>query len=158
MGFFQRIFGTQNIAPSHSSDITAFRDFNNQHLSPTLADLYTNLQALYVSLDTKRGEVPLITWQNLSQHTAKLADHRLNLDQQKAEIVNLPVKEYAQSLSQILPEIETSSHSILKKTEHVKGFRLLAVEERNYLLAQIQETKETITQIKDSWQSFKEKY
>lgn len=158
MGFFQRIFGTQNIAPSHSSDITAFRNFNTQHLSPTLNDLYTNLQSLYVSLDTKRGEVPLLVWQNLAQHTSKLSDHRLNLDQQKAELVNLPIKEYAQSLSQILPEIETSSRSILKKTEHVKGYRLLAVEERNYLLAQIQETKETIAKLKDSWQTFQEKY
>ncbi len=158
MGIFQRLFGTQNLAPSHSSDITTFRDFNNQHLSPTLNDLYTNLQALYVSLDTKRGEVPLLTWQNIFQHTTQLSNHRLNLEQQKSEIVNLPVKEYAKGFSQILPEIEASSRSILKKTEHVKGYRLLAVEERNYLLAQIQETKETISKLKDSWQSFKEKY
>ncbi len=158
MGFFQRLFGTQNLAPSHSSDITAFHNLNNQHIFPVLDTLYTNLQTLSVSLETKRGEVPLLTWQNLAQHTEKLSDHRLNLDQQKAEIVNLSVKEYAQSLSQILPEIETSSRSILKKTEHVKGYRLLAVEERNYLLTQIQETKETISKLKDSWQSFKEKY
>ena len=158
MGFFQRLFGTQTIAPSHSSDIASFRDFNNQHLSPTLNDLYSNLHSLYVSLDTKRGEVPLLTWQNLFQHTTKISDHRLNLEQKKTEIVNLPIKEYAQSLSQILPEIESSARSILKKTEHVKGYRLLAVEERNYLLSQIQDTKETISKIKDSWQSFQEKY
>ncbi len=158
MGIFQRLFGTQTIAPPHSADITAFREFNTRHLSPTLNELYTNLHTLSVSLDTKRGQVPLVTWQNLSQHTAKLSDHRLNLEQQKTEIVNLPIKEYAQGISQILPEIESSVRVILKKTEHVKGYRLLAVEERTYLLAQIQETKETISKLKDSWQSFQEKY
>lgn len=158
MGLFQRLFSTQTLAPSHSSDITALREFNNQHLSPTLNELYANLHTLSISLDTKRGQVPLLIWQNLSQHTAKLSDHRLNLEQKRSEIVNLPIKEYAQSISQILPEIEASARSILKKTEHVKGYRLLAVEERTYLLAQIQETKETISKLKDSWQSFQEKY
>jgi hypothetical protein len=158
MSIFQRLFGTTTIAPSQSSDISAFRSFNNQHLSPTLDELYNNLQALYVSLDTKRGEVPLVTWQNIFQNTLKLSDHRLNLEQKKSELVNLPVKEYAQSLSQILPEIESSVRIILKKTEYVKGFRLLAVEERNNLLSHIQETKETISKTKDSWQTFQEKY
>lgn len=158
MGIFQRLFGTRTVAPAHSEDMAVLRTFNNQQLFPIFDELYTNLQALYVSLETKRGEVPLAIWQNLAQHCTRLQEQILHLEQHTTSLVNLPIKEYATGLAKIVPQIDATSRMILKKTEHVKGYRLLAVEERNFLLAQVQEAKELIANTKESWKSFQEKY
>ncbi len=160
MGLLARLFTgkTTNAPNADISDYSALREVMTLQVLPAFEPLRSSLQELHTSIEHKRGEVGVKTWQAMASELGQIQGVLGKFQEQIPTFVNIKVKESSQVTAEGLRQLQAAVHVILKETEHTKGYRILAVEEKALILDTIKVAQTRMAKMMEHWQTFNGNY